>query len=93
MSNTLRLALEGSSSEERSQLLAELAREALSLHAAGPYPVRDANATTVGYLTPTADLAALIPTDPEWVAEMRRRVRTAGRTHSPEEFLARLNAE
>lgn len=91
MSELLRAALAQSTPEERARVLAELAKDALRSGGRGPIPLRDESAKTIGYLTPTDGLAALVPQEAGWVAEMRSRVATPGVTHSPEDFLAALN--
>ncbi len=90
MSEALRAALGQATTEEKTRLFVELARELIHSHGPSPIPLRDEQQHTVGYLTPFNGLV-LIPTDPAWVEEQRRRIRNPGKTYSPEVFLTKLN--
>jgi hypothetical protein len=90
MSETLRLALAQATTEEKARLFVELAREMLQSHGPSPIPLRDEEEQTVGFLTPPNGLAALIPTDPAWIEEQRRRIDNPGKTYSVKEFLKKL---
>jgi hypothetical protein len=89
MSELMQTALASCTPEEKRKLFAELAKEFLA-EGVGVVPIQDEQAKTVGYLTPFRGLE-LIPTDPAWVEEQRRRIRSPGKTYSPEEFLKKLN--
>jgi hypothetical protein len=89
MSETLRLALGQATTEEKTRLFVELAREMLQSHGPSPIPLRDEQQQTVGYLTPFNGVD-LIPTDPAWIEEQRRRIDNPGKTYSVKEFLKKL---
>lgn len=91
MSEALRAALGQATTEEKTRLFVELARELIQSHGPSPIPLRDEQEHTVGYLTPPNGLAEFIRNDPAWIEEQRRRIRNPGKTYSPEEFLKKLN--
>ncbi len=90
MSETLRAALGQATTEEKTRLFVELARELLQSHGPSPIPLRDEQQHTVGYLTPPTGPAAFFPTDPAWIAEMQRRAENPGKTYGVEEFTREL---
>ena len=90
MSETLRSALRQATTEEKTRLFVELARELIQAHGPSPIPLHDDQQNTVGYLTPPNGPAAFFPTDPAWVEEMKRRAQNPGKTYSVEEFLKKL---
>ncbi len=91
MSETLRSALAQSTTEQKKLVLVELARELFRVQGNAPFALKDAEAKTVGFLTPVDGLAGLIPQDSGWIAELRSRMQNPGKTHTPEAFLAALN--
>ena len=93
MSERLLTAIRESTLEEKRAAMAELARDLLLAHESGTAKLRQEEYQ--GMLTmlppPPPEIAAQIPTDdPEWVAELQRRMKTAGKGLTATEVIAEL---
>jgi len=93
MSERLLTAIRESTLEEKRAAMAELARDLLLAHESGTAKLRQEEYQ--GMLTmlppPPPEIAAQIPTDdPEWVAELQRRVSAKSRGLTPKQFVAEL---
>jgi len=90
MSDHLLTALRQSTPEEQERAFAELARTVLRTHSGRPYVIRDEQQQAVGYVVSPSESMALLPTDSEWIAEMRRRTDAPSRGLTVDQFAAEL---
>jgi len=91
MSEQLLTAIRQSSAEDRQFALAELAREFLRTHTGqGSIPIHDEHQRTVAYLTPEGVPIAVLPSTPEWIAEMRSRLQEPSAGLTAPELIAVL---